>query len=461
MQQIDVRVHVLASEAVSVGKTTGDMNGSANMAERPGISMEKPGLDPRGSNFVGSNSGRASFSKLELPTNSRNRVDFSPLLNLHADYDEDSLPSPTRDNAPPLPLLRPIGFGTGAAVPAQPVTPKNFGVENATLHPYVTDAFKAVSSYQQKYGKNSVLVFNRLPSPTPSEDGNDGGDDSHGEVSSSSGGGDVRTVGPSVTAANTNISGGFQMAPVNSTSGFQMADVSSSGVQLAPVKTVGQVALGPNPVIKASAKSRDPRLRFMNSEVGSAPQKGFVAGLANSRKHKAVDEPVPDDHNLKRQRNGSTSSRDLQVTAGRGGWKEDNGMLASQTNNKVQSNKNTAVGNRNMVGGEVGSDKILNGNNNFNGSNGGSIPNVSTSAAPVVSLPSLLKDIAVNPTMLMQLLKMEQQRIATEYQQKSAGPAVNGLSTVISPVSEVGQNPAAKTQMPPQTTPMVSFSVKM
>lgn len=207
VQQIDVKVHALASEAVSLGKTMGYINGSAKLAERPGISSKKLIFDPSGSNLVGGDCGRTGFHKLGLPVNVRSRVDFSPLLNLHADYDEDSLPSPTRDNAPPLPVAKPIGFGAVPAVPGPLVAPKNIGVVNGTLHPYVTNAFKEVSSYQRKFGNTSVLATNRLPSPTPSEDGNNGDDDIHGEVSSSSIASNFRMIAPTSTAGNTNSSG--------------------------------------------------------------------------------------------------------------------------------------------------------------------------------------------------------------------------------------------------------------
>lgn len=147
------------------------------------------------------------------------------------------------------------------------------------------------------------------------------------------------------------------------------------------------------------------------------------------------------------------------MTSGTGGWIEDDGIVASQMNSRVLSNNNMAVGSRNFVGGEVGPDRRLaNDNKIFNGLNGGSAPNMSISTAPVVLLPSLLKDIAVNPTMLVELLKMGQQKIAAaEAQQKAAGQAVNGLSSAVSPSLDVGQNSVAKPQLAPQTTNMVSL----
>lgn len=147
------------------------------------------------------------------------------------------------------------------------------------------------------------------------------------------------------------------------------------------------------------------------------------------------------------------------MTSGTGGWIEDDGIVASQMNSRVLSNNNMAVGSRNFVGGEVGPDRRLaNDNKIFNGLNGGSAPHMPISTAPVVLLPSLLKDIAVNPTMLVELLKMGQQKIAAaEAQQKAAGQAVNGLSSAVSPSLDVGQNSAAKPQLAPQTTNMVSL----
>ncbi|XP_020246902.1 RNA polymerase II C-terminal domain phosphatase-like 3 isoform X2 [Asparagus officinalis] len=416
VKEIDVRVHTLASEAVlSTGKTTSFPNGSANVGERPEILAEKRKADQRGID-------KASSANLEQPNASRSRVDFSPLLNLHGDYDEDSLPSPTRDNAPPLPVLKPIGFGSGTAFNSHLVAPRNVQTENATLHPYVTDALKAVSSYQEKYGKNSILESTRLPSPTPSEDGNGGNDDINGEVSSSSGSHNARTVLPS-TAANG-------MAPVNSSDGFQMQPVySSAGPQMAQVRTIGQVGSEANPAVKASAKSRDPRLRFMKSETSVVPKNGFAAGPVNSLKHKSDDELVLDEHSLKRQRKDSMSSRDVKVTGSQSGATKD----------------------RNLVGTEVGYEMGLDADNNK--LTVSSVPSTSISTTgPIVSLPSLLKGIAANPQMLVQLLRMEQQKIAAgQAQEKPDGQAVNGLSSATSSSSGIGQNPSVKSQMPPQT----------
>ncbi|ONK78315.1 uncharacterized protein A4U43_C02F17130, partial [Asparagus officinalis] len=409
---LDVKLQELASESVRTGKTT----------ERPAIVAEKPMSNARGGQVLGNNIEKPTLGKLEVPT-PRARVDFSPLLNLHADYDEDSLPSPTRNNAPPLPMMKPPGFGKGEIPFAQPIAPKNLQAENGTSHHYVTDAFKAVSSYQQKYGKNSVVTSTRLPSPTPSEDGNGGDDDVISEVSSLFVAGNVGASGPCTAPPMTSVnssagyqvsraytSGGLQMPPVNSSGGFQMAPAYCSAGPLEP-----------NPIVKASVKSRDPRLRFMNSEIDGAPQSGFTAaGPLNSRKHKVVEEPLPVEDNLKRQR---------MIAA-------HNGTVASQQNSGVQLNNR-----------EVGSERRFDSSHNFNGLHSSSVPNLLSGCAPVVSLPSLFKGIAVNPTMLMNLLKMEQQkRAAGEAQQNAAG--------AVSSSSDAGKNPTSKPQMSPQTVTM-------
>ncbi|KAJ6837194.1 RNA polymerase II C-terminal domain phosphatase-like 3 isoform X1 [Iris pallida] len=455
VKEIDERVQALASESVNVEKPghVGNLNGFTNAVGL--VPATKAGLDYRTVDRGSSNNSKAALPKLEQSINTR-KFEFSPLLNLHADYDEDSLPSPTRDNAPPLPTLRPIGFDTEiVAQPAQPIPPKNVEAGNGSVHPYVADAFKEVSSYQQKYGRNSILTSNRLPSPTPSEDGNDEGDDSHNEVSSSSVGNNVRTVGFSSTRANIN---------------------SSSGSQIPPAKPVDQMGLGPNAVIKTSAKSRDPRLRFMNVEVGGAPQNG-VGGSENSRKKKAGEEALADGNTLKRQRNGL--SRDLQVTAGTGGRIEDGGPLTSQMGNRIRPNENVSMEIRkpgNGVNANMNSKEStgVNAKVKSKESNSGSVPKPAASPAPSVSLPSLLKDIAVNPTMLLQLVKREQQRLAAEAQQKTANPklaadsqpknanlAVNGLPVAVPSANnaptnplEVAQNPVMKPQISSQSTSM-------
>ncbi|KAJ0988749.1 hypothetical protein J5N97_007105 [Dioscorea zingiberensis] len=461
MKEIDVMVQSPVfedSNKEKEGKKNIDRSGSAKLTE-------KPVFEPIIANSFGGNIRKSSFLNLELPVTSRNGV----LVDLHAKYDEGSLPSPTRDNPQPPPMLQPIGVGvtTNATVPSQPIDSKNVNGDDTAVHPYLTDAIKAVSSYQQKYSRTTLLPTNRLPSPTPSEDGNNTNDDIHGEVSSSSVGSHSRNM--------------------NSTSPSQLAGSSSSNVpmikstvqQVAPVKTIVQMSSAPNSVIKTAAKNRDPRLKFVNPEVGGPPdhnkhtvsiestalKNGPVGALVNPRKHKVSDEALLENHNIKRQRNGVLEQRDVQMISGRGGWLERSSM-STQPNNRIYGGENVEAQNRKPGNSEIGSDRRLDANMITKASNNGfelnSILN-SAAASTTVSLPDLLKDIAVNPTMLLELLKIEQQRLAGGAQQKPADvqnstinrtTAAPSLNVVSLNSAELGQKQAGKSQTPTQTASM-------
>ncbi|XP_047330616.1 RNA polymerase II C-terminal domain phosphatase-like 3 [Impatiens glandulifera] len=266
-----------------------------------------------------------------------------PLLDLHKDHDADSLPSPTRSNAP---LCSPLSnmFGVTNVVPreewslpkgSQPVQER----KNSTLHPYETDAVKAVSSYQQKFGRSSFLTFDRLPSPTPSGESDDRNEDVGGEVSSSS-----------------------------------VAD---------PVKPVNTFPnLASNSSSRLVRKNRDPRLRISNHEA------------TNSRK---------------KQR----SVEDLNLDAKR---------------QKISENGH------------------------------GKLPMPSSNSA-VSSLQTILKDITVNPTMWMNIIKKEQRKIvdpsATSSQLQIADSIVGAvplLNTTLQKPALLGQTTSGILPNSPQPT---------
>ncbi|XP_077227336.1 C-terminal domain phosphatase-like 3 [Tasmannia lanceolata] len=445
--------------------------------------------------------------KIELSFSSKGRGDFGPLLDLHADHDEGSLPSPTRENPSSLLARKPQAAGDGVdrthvatgrleetndaalhpyvtdegslpsptrenppsrlalkpqaagdgVVRAHVATGRLEETDDAVLHPYVTDALKAVSSYQQKFGRSSFLSSYRLPSPTPSEEGENEDGDSHEEVSSSSAVGNVGTVNSSIL---------FQ--PSVSTS-VHMDGLIGPG-QVAG-KTVAQLSTTPNSILKASTKSRDPRLRFANSDLGAYDVNKrplFVGGMTNSRKHR-VEETGLDDPTLKRQKNGLTDarvSRDLPLISGKGGRLEDSSIPGPQPPNKDRIAENMEIDTQKLENGEVVSEKRLDTSANFRVSNGGSMHMpVAAGTGPAVSLPSLLKDIAVNPTILMHLI-MEQQRLASEARQNPADMAqqllppsssnilsgsVSSGNVASSKPSELEQRPAGNPQTSVQT----------
>ncbi|KAK1282459.1 RNA polymerase II C-terminal domain phosphatase-like 3 [Acorus calamus] len=358
-------------------------------------SSKKPRIEPISVKTSNSSTMSNSFvvSKLEPIIPSRGRIEFSPLIDLHADVDADNLPSPTRENPPLLPFQRP---------PPQPAIDRGnqMGGGDVTLHPYVTDALKAVSSYQQKFGRNSFISSNRLPSPTPSEEYTMGDADVQEEVSSSS---------VSVTA----------IRPVGLTLPSIPAVCGTTTLMENPVvQGLLSKTMGGNPVVKVQAKNRDPRLRFANHEaavldLNTRPvlkehnANGSGTNVETmSIKNKAAEDLVLDVQASKSQRSGLDNHGIVNMVKGRGGWLEDNLSVSSQP-----ANVNSLLDN-------MGADVRKSGNGEA-GSNGGLSASTSTNITNIVnqqvlapagtnasvSLPLLLKEIAVNPTMLLHLIR--------------------------------------------------------
>ncbi|XP_058092999.1 RNA polymerase II C-terminal domain phosphatase-like 3 [Magnolia sinica] len=495
----------------------GNLNGPGILSENSGddglTSSKKLPLEPISViSISGSNAKNGPDAmKPELPFSSRGRVDFGLLINPHVDYDEGSLPSPTRENPPPLPKQKPQGV---VDVMTRSTTARQEETEDGALHPYVTDALKAVSSYQQKFGRTSFLS-NRLPSPTPSEECDNDDGDSHGEVSSSSAVGNSRTASSSIpfqvpvsTSALMSGLSGQGLVPVKTVTQLGSSSAAgnartvnpsipvqplvstgahingSSGQGPVPGRTVAQLGPVSEPILKAPIKSRDPRLRYANSDASAfdlnrrplfiennAPRNELLGGVISSRKHKVVEESAPDGQTLKRQRNGLTESgvpRDVGMASGRGGRLEESSILGTQPSNKERLTDNMELDVRKSENGEV-SNKQQHTNANFNGTNVGSQQLSVTSTGPAVSLPPLLKDINVNPAMLMHLIKMEKERLAAEARQKSTdlgqpamqtsssnllpGSVSSGNATCLKP-SEADQRHAGKPHNPSQTASM-------
>ncbi|KAF0897350.1 hypothetical protein E2562_036344 [Oryza meyeriana var. granulata] len=419
-----------------------------------------------------------SMLKVEIPA--KNRM-VSPLLDLHADYDENSLPSPTRDNAPPFTVPKPIGFGAFPMTPDRPSFLERVEPAKNSSYPSLNDALKAVSSYQQRYGQKSTFASDDLPSPTPSGDGDKSGDkwgDIFGEVSSFSASNKialpiVNQMPPSRPSTVSNSSDSFVGGPP----GY--------------AKQIENSVSGSNNMLKATAKSRDPRLRFLNRDPGGVadanrrvnfvepnPSKDRTMGGGvpiNSRKHKAVDEPLVDENMLKRSRGGIGNPRDMLAPTGRGGWAKDVANISSYSSDGFQPNQNTRLGNNTTGSHNIKTDSTLSNINNITNSSGTSTGIVQAtqtnsapqaSSAPAVSLPAMLKDIAVNPTMLMQWIQMEQQKMsASEPQQKitaSIGMTSNVTTGMVLPhgngpkTTEVAPVPSVKPQVPMQTAPVHS-----
>lgn len=355
----------------------------------------------------------------------KSRTVLAPLLDLHKDHDADSLPSPTREAPPPLPVQRLL-------------TPKVVNdTEDSRMHPYETDALKAVSSYQQKFSHSSFAVNDRLPSPTPSEESGAADGDVDGEVSSSLTVGRFRLANPPIFSQTIPSAG--------------LPRTESSSMQgVIPPKSAGSAGSGPALTVKAPAKSRDPRLRFVNSDANFSDQNQHALsmmnhalkmepalGTRNLKKQKSVDDIIQDGPSLKKQRNTLENSgviRDVKAMVGSGGWLEETDIVGPQTVNSNQLAENVESDSRRIDNG-VACPSTVSGISSVNVSRNeqlqvtgtGVVAGAETAAvmgSSATSLPDLLKNIAVNPTMLINILKMgQQQRLAIEGQQKPVDPA--------------------------------------
>ncbi|XP_068665670.1 RNA polymerase II C-terminal domain phosphatase-like 3 [Aristolochia californica] len=438
--------------------------------------------------------GRNCFESLKLEPLSKGKADFGPLLNVHVDYDINSLPSPTREEPLPVSVQKPQS-GVDGLHNSHLMSGKQQEevADGASLHPYVTDALKAVSSYQQKFGRSSFFMSDKLPSPTPSDESDNMDEDFHGEVSSAAAVGSVKTVNSSIPlqASTVNYSIPPQASTVNSSIPLQASTVNSSiplqastvntGTHMSGSSSMGRTAAkntgvldpGTSPNWKSSFKSRDPRLR--NALSGSttmfvdlnnrpltaesnASKKEVPGGIPVMKKHSVAEDSVLDGHTVKKQKTGSTdssASRDPRVHAGLGGWLEDSSSLGAQPGNRDQSLRNMDIVVRKAENGDTAAKNIADTN-----AASQQLP-VASTVSSVVSLPSLLKELtAVNPTMLLKLIQMEQQRLVAGTQPKCSGAICPPSTTLPVPTfsgnivsagaSELIQRPA-KPQIPSQT----------
>ncbi|PIA40606.1 hypothetical protein AQUCO_02500368v1 [Aquilegia coerulea] len=411
---------------------------SGILGEKPGLllnSLEKGILGPISVNVGGQNNitmGPEIFKQGIISSNSRGRGSFGPLLDLHRDHDIDSLPSPTREAPPPLYLQESQVVG-GRNIKSESIPKVANGSEKAPVHTYETDALKAFSSYQQKFGGTSYLTSTRLPSPTPSEEGDGGDGDTNGEVSSSS------------TISNVSLVNAPIPLQVDRSVACQMDKLSGQGP--VPGGTIGLMSSGPNPQTRALSKSRDPRLRLANPGVGTdlnvhplsrdTLKPEASEGVFNSRKNKYVGETMVDGQAMKKQKNGLANwevSSDVQVS--RGVRRLENcTSVTTPVIDRIQLAESMRSDPRKLEnGGGCSDQKQATSTSTFNAISGGTERSPVIGNSSTASLPSLLKDIAVNPTMLMQLI-MEQQRLAAGLQKSSN--LTSSLTPVTAPLVNV------------------------
>ncbi|CAN8315958.1 unnamed protein product [Cochlearia groenlandica] len=278
-----------------------------------------------------------------------------PLLDLHKNHDPDSLPSPTRETTPSLPI----------------------GKEGQmSVYPYKSEASKAMSSYLQKCGLNSISRNDDLPSPTPSGEANDGNGDNCGDVSMSSKPGTLLTYGQAIPLPSAFDSRCCTTVANAVSSTAPPHDMSSRDIS--PPTSSSQAILAFDLIVKPSAKSRDPRLRPAKFDDSDNVNVETSADLVNPRKQKANDELYIDGTACKRRKSDDAESSRL-------------------IDNRVTS-MTTSVMPTNIVS--------------------------VSEKAPMAASTDALKDIAVNPTMLRNhLLKMgEGKTVSAKAPQKPKDP---------------------------------------
>ncbi|KAI3452549.1 hypothetical protein Pfo_009213 [Paulownia fortunei] len=414
---------------VGEGFNTTDLHVLLENADNESAYLKKCGIESGSTRSLDQTelSFSLQYSKSGL-VNSRHKGVALPLLDLHKDHDADSLPSPTRDLSAPLPFNKGFILGHGLLKPEWPVPRRTLDRENPVMHPYETDAVKAVSSYQQKFGRSSFFMNDKLPSPTPSEEGDTPGDgEISGEVTSSI----IQNVNPAV---NTLISG----QPVVSSTATMDA---LAAPEISNPRIAGPASSFRNPVLKSSAKSRDPRLRLTNSDagarnlyqslsfVGSDESKLESLGMMSSRKQKTVEELVLDGPALKRRRNELLGPNTTPP-------------LVSATSTSQVTSPTTTL----PVSSPITSPLT---------SQSEKLPVKNANATS--SLHSLLRDIAVNPSIWMNILKMEHQKSSDDIKSMTQMPNSNSIlgavpSTIgVLPLSSMlGQISAGIVQTPSQ-----------
>ncbi|XP_060190234.1 RNA polymerase II C-terminal domain phosphatase-like 3 [Lycium barbarum] len=432
-----------------------DMNVPHKSSEK--ANQDFTSVDKYDSGFVSTKSSdlkeqSVSFESLKPGlANSKARGLSIPLLDLHKEHDEDTLPSPTREIGPQFPVAKASMQADGTMKPELPTFAGALEKGNPLLHPYETDALKAVSSYQQKFGRSSLFVSEKLPSPTPSEEGDSGEGDIGGEISSSN-------VVHHASLLNSSSTG----QPI-------MSSVSQTNILAGTAQTADLLSFLPNPSLRSSTtKSRDPRLRLATSDAAAHNTNKNILPIPNidlkleaslemigSRKQKTVELPVFDAPLLKRQRSEQTDSiivSDVRPLTGNGGWLEDRGSagLPITSSNCVTDSCDNDIRKLEQVTTSVATipSVIVNADENL------PITGMSTSA----TLHSLLKDIAINPSTWMNIIKMEQKKSAdasrTTAQASSSSSilgAVPSTDVVALTTSVIGQRSVGVLQTPTQT----------
>ncbi|KAI4386348.1 hypothetical protein MLD38_004286 [Melastoma candidum] len=462
-QRIEVEDMVRAITPVSALSTSKSRDGDEEVqsskltAEK---SLDPSAGDPATAKLVPSDSlavqsaavNQRTFA-VEGPRNglARGRGMSLPLLDLHKDHDEDSLPSPTQ-RAPssiPFPRATVVDSVFKQRVDVSKLWPER-EEERVLPLPYENDALKAVSSYQQKFGRSSFFSFDDLPSPTPSEEHDNQGGDTGSEISSS--------TAPMSKSLSVPVLG--RPSPALISHNDKPATQGPSATQV-----VSATASTPSQPGKPSLKSRDPRLRFASPDSGAADVnqrhmsvtstalKADPVGVTMASTKECISESlIVNGPPLKRPKNGLENAGIINGVKS-GGWIDgsDSSSGGFQLNNRHQFAERPSDP-RKGNNGVMPSNYIAKANSNLvngNGMPGSMVIQPENSGVPSggvsASLPALLKGIAVDPTLLMNIIKMGQQG--------SAGDAAIDPSKIMG--SLWSSNPATGATAKPSALPLV------
>ncbi|XP_055825281.1 RNA polymerase II C-terminal domain phosphatase-like 3 isoform X2 [Solanum dulcamara] len=440
VELLDMKVSHKSSENANQDLT------SVNKYDLGAVSTKSSGLVEQSVSFESFKPGLATSKAKGLSI---------PLLDLHKDHDEDTLPSPTREIGPHFPVAKASTQAHGMVKLELPLFARSLEKGNSLVHPYETDALKAVSSYQQKFGRSSLFVSEKLPSPTPSEEGDSGEGDINGEVSSSN-------VVHNASLLNESSMGQPIVSSVPQTNIL-------AGQGLGTARTADPLSFLPNPSLRSStAKSRDPRLRLATSDAAAQNTNKNILPIPDidlkleaplemigSKKQKTAELPVFDAPLSKRQKSEQTDSiivSDVRPSTGNGGWLEDRGTagLPIMSSNYATDSSDNDIQKLEQVRASITTipSVIVKADENF------PVTGISTSA----TLHSLLKDIAINPSIWMNIIKMEQQKSAdasrTTAQASSSNSilgAVPSMDVVAPRTSAIGQRSVGILQTPTHT----------
>ncbi|KAI3929520.1 hypothetical protein MKX01_025688 [Papaver californicum] len=327
---------------------------------------------------------------------------FGPLVDLHRYHDMDSLPSPTREILPPLSITK---NQAQSNLPAISVADKS---EDAMIQLCKSDALKIVSIYEPKFGRGSNLLIDRLPNPSSS-----------GELRDGNGNGEVQELTNRVSSAPYMVSSTKETLVVG-ISGKMASDCS--------------VLSGPT---RSSSLGRA-HLVVVTPAVNSSSQSTSISqpigGMMNSRNCSIGEKSVLESCSSKRQRNGFVPSDVTEET--------QPNLEANLSGNMKSDLRKAEHGEKQLAISAI---------HNVQSCEREQFP--ALGATNAVSFPDLIKDIGVNSTTLVHLVK-EYYRLGANSQQKS-GDSAKKATSQSSSTAILGRIPLLKKYLDTREKPIV------